>query len=123
LNMRIGSVLTILKVAVNSLVILLALFLGDTFQRLMSINYHAEYTFEIPIGSEMSNIGTFCLVTILLLIAYWGIFTSILPEFKENEVTQVKKLRIIVFLIIIVLLIGIVIVGNYFVQRIDRWSF
>jgi len=121
--MRISNLLTVLKVISNLLLIVLAILLGDTFQRLMSINYHAEYTFEVPIGSQMNNLGTVCLVSMLLLIAGWGIFTNIVPEFGRNALTRKKELRTIIFLVVLVLLIGLAIVGNYFGQRIDRWSF
>jgi hypothetical protein len=121
--MKISNLLTVLKVISNLFLVVLAILLGDTFQRLMSINYHAEYAFEIPIGSQMSNLGTFCLVTMLLLIAGWGIFTNIVPEFGQNALNRKKELRTIILLVVVVLLIGLAIVGNYFVQRIDRWSF
>nr|MDO8097615.1 hypothetical protein [Candidatus Njordarchaeota archaeon] len=121
--MKIDDILTILKIALNLLLVVLAIPLGDTFQRLMSINYHAEYTFEVPIGSQMSNLGTFCLVSMLLLIGGWGILTSLLPESGESALTKKKELRIIISSILVILLIGMAIAGNYFAQRVERWSF
>lgn len=105
------------------LIIVLAILLGDAFQRLMSISCQAGYTFEVPICSQMSNLGTFLLVSMLLLIASWGIFSSILPRFGKSELARKRELRIIIFLSLLILLIGIAIVGNYFVQRIDRMFF
>jgi len=121
--MKIDDILIILKIALNALLIVLAFLFIDTFQCLMGINCHAEYTFEIPVCTQMSNLGTVCLTSVLLLIASWGLVASILPKFGENTKINVKKLRIIIFLVILVLLIGMAIVGNYFAQRIDRWSF
>lgn len=121
--MKMDNILTILKIAFNLLLIVLALLFIDTFQWLMGINCHAEYTFEVPLCSQMSNLGTFCFVSVLILTASWGLLTNILPEFGKNAKTKMKKWRIIIFLIILVLLIGMAIVGNYFAQRIDRWSF
>jgi membrane protease YdiL (CAAX protease family) len=118
-----GNVLTLLKMALSLLLISLSIPLGITFQRLMSINYHAEYTFEIPIGSQMSNLGAFCLVSTLLLLGGWGILTNILPKIGEGASTRKKELRLIVLSVLIILLIGMAIVGNYFAQRVDRWSF
>jgi flagellar basal body-associated protein FliL len=119
--MRISSVLIILKITLSLLLIALAIPLGDTFQHLMSMNYRAEYTFEVPIGSLMSSLGTFCLVSMLLLVGGWGILANILPEYREDESARMKELRIIILLVLLVLLIGLVIVGAYFAQRIDRW--
>jgi hypothetical protein len=120
--MRISNVSTVLRITGSFLLIALAIPLGDTFQRLMGINGLAEYTFEVPIVSQMSNLGTFCLVSMLLLIAGWGMLTSVLPEPGEGALTRMKELRIIIFLSLIILLAGMAIVGNYFAQRIDRWS-
>jgi len=121
--MEINDILRILKITLNLLLIVLAILLIDTFQRLMGINCHAEYTFEVPICSQMSNLGTFCLVSILLLIAGWGLLTNFLPKFGEHAKSRENELRIITFLIIILLVIGMAIVGGYFAQRFDRWSF
>jgi len=121
--MKINNILTILKVTLNLLLIVLAFLFMDTFQRLMGINCHAEYTFEISVCSQMSNLGTICLTSMLLLIASWGIIVNILPKFEETTKIKVKKVQIIIFLVILLLLIGMALVGNYFMQRIDRWSF
>jgi len=121
--MEIDDILRILKITLNLLLIVLSILLIDTFQRLMDINCHAEYTFEVPICSQMSNLGTFCLVSILLLIVGWGVLTNILPEFGEHAKIKGRELRIIIFLIVLLLVIGMAIVGGYFAQRIDRWSF
>jgi len=123
LEMKVRNVLTALKIVLNLLLIVLSIPLGIIFERLMSINYHAEYTFEIPIGTQMGNLGAFSLVSMLLLVGSWGILTNILPEFGEGAFTRKKELRVIVLSIIVILLIGIAISGSYFAQRIERWSF
>jgi heme/copper-type cytochrome/quinol oxidase subunit 2 len=120
--MKISEVLTILKTTASMLVIALAIPLGQTAQRLMRINYTAEYTVEIPIGSLMTSIGTFCLVSMLLLIGGWGIIASILPETGETALAEKRQLEIIILVVLLVLLIGMAIVGVYFGQKADRWS-
>jgi hypothetical protein len=120
--MRISNVLIALRITGSLLLIVLAIPLGYTFQRLMNMNGLAEYTFEVPIVSQMSNLGTFCLVSMILLIAGWGILTSVLPKPGEGALTGMKELRIIIFISLIILLVGMAIVGGYFAQRIDRWS-
>jgi hypothetical protein len=119
--MKIANVLTILKVILSLLFIALAIPLGDTFQRLMKINYTAEYTVEVPIGSQMSSIGTFCLVSTLLLVGGYGILVNFLPETGESALARRRELRIIISLILLILLIGMAIVGVYFAQKVDRW--
>ena len=123
MELRIDDILSALKAAFNLLLIALSVPLGITFQRLMSINFHAEYTFEVPIGSQMSDLGTFCLVSMLLLLGSWGILTNILPESVGGAFTRKRELRVIVLSIIVILLIGIAVSGNYFAQRVERWSF
>lgn len=88
MRIEISKFLAMLRITLSSLLIALAIPLGETFQRLMAMNYRAEYTFEVPIGTQMSNLGTFCLVTMLLIAAGWGILTSLLPEFGENPTTK-----------------------------------
>lgn len=112
-----------MKIIFNLLLIVLAILLIDTLQRLMGINCSAADTFEIPICSQMSNLATFCLVTMLLLIGGWGIIINILPEFGEHARINAKQTRLIILLIILILMIGMLIAGSYFVQTIDRWSF
>ena len=123
MEMKIDNVLTALKMAFNLLLIALSVPLGVTFQRLMSINYHAEYTFEVPIGSQMNDLGAFCLVSSLLLLGSWGILTNILPKIGEGAFTRRKEVRLIVLLVLMILLIGMAIAGSYFAQKVDRWSF
>ena len=121
--MEMKDILRFLKITFNLLLIVLAILLIDTLQRLMGINCHAEYTFEVTICSQMSNLGTFCLVLMLLLIGSWGVLLNILPSFGESAKISIKQLRIIILLIILILVIGMAIVGGYFAQRIDQWSF
>jgi len=123
MEMKINDILTILKIVLNLILIILAFLFIDIFKRLMGINCHAEYTFEIPLCSQMNNLGTFCLVSILLLIASWNIIMIIIPKFGENAMINARKFRIVIFLVILLLLIGMALVGNYFAQRMDRWSF
>ena len=123
MKMEISNILRLLKITFNLLLIVLAILLIDTLQRLMGINCHAEYTFEVIICSQISNLGTFCLVLMLLLIGSWGILINSHPNFGEHAKIDRKQLRIIILLIIIILVIGMAIVGGYFAQRIDRWSF
>jgi hypothetical protein len=123
LELKIDNILTALKTAFNLLLIAISVPLGIIFQRLMSINYHAEYTFEVTIGSQMSDLGAFCLVSLLILLGSWGILSSILPRIGEQVSARKKELRVIVLSIAVILLVGIAIAGNYFLQKADRWIF
>ena len=120
--MKTSNVLTILKTAGSMLIIVLAIPLGETVQSLMRMNYTAEYSVEIPIGSIMGSIGAFCLVSMLLLIGGWGILANTLPETGENALARKRELEIVILVMLLVLLIGMAIVGVYFGQKADRWS-
>jgi hypothetical protein len=123
LEIEIDHVLTALKMAFSLLLIALSFPLAVTFQRLMSINYHAEYTFEVLIGSQMSDLGTFCLVSMLLMLGSWGMLSIILTKIGGSASARKRELQVIVLFVLVILLIGIVIAGSYFGQKVDRWIF
>jgi peptidoglycan/LPS O-acetylase OafA/YrhL len=89
----------------------------------MSTVYHAGYAVDPSIFNLMSTFGTFCLVLMLFLISGWGVFTSILPRLREDQFSSIKELRAIVILVLLILLIGMAIVGNYIVQRVSLSPF
>ena len=122
LQTKTTDALTLLKITFNVLLIVLAIPLGDSFQQLMNINSQAGYWSNVPITNLMSNLGTFCLVSVLFLIGGWGLFRDTLAEFGVHTVAKFKEAQIIVLLLVLFLLIGMGIVGNYFAQRIDLWS-
>lgn len=122
--MRISSILTVLKVTLSLLLIPLAILLGDTVQRILGMIHSARYAFDVSISSVMTNLGTFFLVSILLLIAGWGLLTAILPNpGVGTSPARMKELQTIVLLTLLILLIGVAIIGNYFAQRIYLLSF
>jgi hypothetical protein len=108
--------------ALSLLLIALTIPLGISFHQLMNINTQAGYWFNAPITDFMNNLGTFCLVSVLLLIGGWGLLTNALATFGVHSFASSKEVKIIIVLLILVLMVVMGIVGNYFVQRIDLWS-
>jgi len=115
------KILEILKLALNIILIVLAVLFVNTLQQIMGKNCYAEYTIEFNSCNQMRTLGTFCFVSMLLLFASWGLINLILPKFGEDAMKKSKSIRIVFIVILVLLLIGMVIVGNYFLHRIDRW--
>jgi hypothetical protein len=113
--------LDILKITFNAALIVVAILFIRTFQRLLGINCNSEYTVEMPLCHQMTNLCTFCFVTILFLIAGWGFLNVLKPHFGEKISQTATHLRFVIIIIIICLVIGLAITGNYFIHRIDRW--
>lgn len=115
------KILEILKIGLNIILIVLAVLFTNALQQILGKNCNAEYTVELNLCNRMRTLGTFCFVSMLLLFASWGLINLILPKFGENAIKKAKSIRIVFIMMLILLFIGLVITGNYFIHRLDRW--